>query len=222
MTVPPLAMPAATIAICMGVAATSYWPMADSAVCGSSGWVSPPVRACFLFDDPNLHRPTYGYVRYHDLVEEADRHDYHVSFAMIPLDGWFTHHATARLFRERSDRLSLLELGAAFTDLVATARAGRTQPAAMAGGTFTITNVGSFGVDAGTPILNPGESGILCVGAISRRPWVVGTGADERIVPRWVTTLAASFDHRIADGEQGSRFIADVASILEEPALLLD
>jgi hypothetical protein len=77
-------------------------------VCGSSGWVSPPVRACFLFDDPNLHRPTYGYVRYHDLVREADHHDYHVAFAMVPLDGWFTHRATAALFRERSDRLSLV------------------------------------------------------------------------------------------------------------------
>jgi hypothetical protein len=81
------------------------------AVCGSSGWASPPVRACFLFDDPNLHRPAYGYVRYHDLLEEADRHDYHVAFAMVPLDGWYTHRATARLFRERSDRLSLLVHG---------------------------------------------------------------------------------------------------------------
>jgi pyruvate dehydrogenase E2 component (dihydrolipoamide acetyltransferase) len=91
----------------------------------------------------------------------------------------------------------------------------------MSGGTFTITNVGVFGVDAGTPILNPGETGILAVGAIARRPWVVGTGADERIEPRWVTTLALSFDHRVVDGEQGSRFLADVAAILADPAQAL-
>jgi pyruvate dehydrogenase E2 component (dihydrolipoamide acetyltransferase) len=125
-----------------------------------------------------------------------------------------------------ADRMSLLELGEALADLTATARAGRTQPAQMSGGTFTITNVGVFGVDAGTPILNPGETGILCVGQIDRRPWVVGTpgaasGGGERIEVRWVTTLAVSFDHRVVDGQQGSRFLADVASILRDPALAL-
>ena len=104
---------------------------------------------------------------------------------------------------------------------MATARAGTTQPADTAQGSFTITNVGVFGVDAGTPILNPGEAGILCIGQIARRPWVVGSGADERIEPRWVTTLAVSFDHRLADGEQGSRFLADVAGILSDPGLAL-
>ncbi|MDQ3629372.1 MAG: 2-oxo acid dehydrogenase subunit E2, partial [Actinomycetota bacterium] len=116
-----------------------------------------------------------------------------------------------------ADRLSLRGLADAFADLVSTAREGRTQPAQMSGGTFTITNVGVFGVDAGTPILNPGESGILAVGAINRRPWVVGN----RVRPRWVTTLALSFDHRVVDGEQGSRFLADVAAICEDPASAL-
>jgi 2-oxoisovalerate dehydrogenase E2 component (dihydrolipoyl transacylase) len=91
----------------------------------------------------------------------------------------------------------------------------------MAGGTFTITNIGVFGVDAGAPILNPGESGILCFGQIGRRPWVVGNGADERIEPLWVITLSLSFDHRLADGAQGSTFLADVAAILNDPALAL-
>jgi len=91
----------------------------------------------------------------------------------------------------------------------------------MAGGTFSITNIGVFAVDAGTPIINPGESGILCFGQISRRPWVVGEGADERIEPRWVTTLSVSFDHRLADGAQGSTFLADVAAILNDPGLAL-
>ncbi len=116
-----------------------------------------------------------------------------------------------------AEAMGLRELSTAMEALVSTARSGRTQPAEMSGGTFTITNVGVFGVDAGTPILNPGESGILAVGAISRRPWVV----DEQVVPRDVTTLALSFDHRMVDGEQGSRFLADVASILEDPATAL-
>lgn len=122
---------------------------------------------------------------------------------------------------KNAEAMSLVELGTALTRLVGTARAGKTQPAEMAGGTFSITNVGPLGVDAGTPILNPGEAGILCVGAIDRRPWVVGTGADERVEPRWVTTLALSFDHRLADGEQGSRFLVDVAEILRDPGMAL-
>jgi 2-oxoisovalerate dehydrogenase E2 component (dihydrolipoyl transacylase) len=117
--------------------------------------------------------------------------------------------------------LSLVELAAALQEVVTTARDGKTQPADMAGGTFSITNIGVFGVNAGTPILNPGESGILCFGQISRRPWVVGDGSEERIEPRWVTTLSVSFDHRLADGAQGSTFLADVAAILSDPALAL-
>nr|MCW2727819.1 catalytic domain of component of various dehydrogenase complexe [Aeromicrobium sp.] len=117
-----------------------------------------------------------------------------------------------------ADRMSLVELAAALGDLTATARAGRTQPAQMSGGTFTLTNIGVFGVDAGTPILNPGESGILALGSIQRRPWV---DENDAVVARWVTTLALSFDHRVVDGEQGSRFLAEVASILREPGLVL-
>jgi 2-oxoisovalerate dehydrogenase E2 component (dihydrolipoyl transacylase) len=116
-----------------------------------------------------------------------------------------------------ADRLSLLELAQALNELTATAREGKVQPAQMADGTFTITNVGVFGVDSGTPIINPGESAILCIGAIRPQPWVV---ADE-IVVRQVTTLALSFDHRHIDGELGSRFLSDVAGILEDPASAL-
>jgi len=113
--------------------------------------------------------------------------------------------------------LSLRELADALEELTRTARAGKTQPADMAGGTFTITNVGVFGVDAGTPILNPGETGILAFGAVRKRPWVVGS----RIRSRDVTTLALSFDHRVVDGAQGSRFLADVAAIMHDPATTL-
>jgi 2-oxoisovalerate dehydrogenase E2 component (dihydrolipoyl transacylase) len=117
-----------------------------------------------------------------------------------------------------ADSLSMIELAQAFGELIATARDGKTQPAQMSGGSFTITNIGVFGIDAGTPILNPGEAGILAVGAINKRPWV---GDDDEIVARWVTTLALSFDHRVVDGEQGSRFLADVAAILANPAVSL-
>ncbi|MGA8257626.1 MAG: dihydrolipoamide acetyltransferase family protein [Nocardioides sp.] len=120
-----------------------------------------------------------------------------------------------------ADQLALPELAQALGELTATAREGRTQPAEMSGGTFTITNVGVFGVDAGTPIINPGESAILCFGAIRKQPWVVTRGGVDEIVPRHVTTLALSFDHRHVDGEKGSRFLADVASILEDPASAL-
>jgi pyruvate dehydrogenase E2 component (dihydrolipoamide acetyltransferase) len=116
-----------------------------------------------------------------------------------------------------ADDLSLPELGAAINALTRTAREGRTQPAEMSGGSFTITNVGVFGVDAGTPIINPGESAILCFGAVRPQPWV----HKGRIKSRQITTLALSFDHRLVDGEKGSRFLADVAAVLEDPSAAL-
>jgi len=116
-----------------------------------------------------------------------------------------------------AETLGLRQLAEAITALVTTAREGRTQPAEMSGGTITITNVGVFGVDAGTPILNPGEAAILAFGAIRDMPWVV----DGAVVPRKVCQLALSFDHRLVDGEQGSRFLADVGAILEDPGTAL-
>ncbi|QZY50808.1 dihydrolipoamide acetyltransferase family protein [Leucobacter tenebrionis] len=114
--------------------------------------------------------------------------------------------------------LSLLDLAKAIEQLTITARDGRTQPAQMQNGTITITNIGVFGMDFGTPILNPGECAIMAMGTIREKPWVV----DGEVRPRMVTTVGGSFDHRIVDGDVISRFVADVASVLEEPALLLD
>lgn len=122
---------------------------------------------------------------------------------------------------KNADRLTLLELAQAFAGLISSARSGKTTPEEMARGSFTITNIGVFGVDGGLPILNPGEAGILAVGQIVRKPWVVGSGDDERIEPRWVTTIGLSFDHRLADGQQGSTFLADVAAILADPGMAL-
>ncbi|MGL5406059.1 MAG: 2-oxo acid dehydrogenase subunit E2 [Propionibacteriaceae bacterium] len=122
---------------------------------------------------------------------------------------------------KNADAMNLLELNRAINDLVKVAKDGKLQPADYSGGTFTITNVGVFGVDSGTPIINGNESAILAMGSIVRKPWVVGTGADERIEPRWVTTLALSFDHRLIDGEQGSVFLRSVADILTDPTMAM-
>ncbi len=117
-----------------------------------------------------------------------------------------------------AQELSLIELASALEQLTITARDGKTQPAEMSGGTITITNIGSYGMDTGTPIINPGEAAIVALGSIRQKPWVV----DGEVRARFVTTVGASFDHRIVDGDVASRFVADLASVLEEPALLLD
>jgi pyruvate dehydrogenase E2 component (dihydrolipoamide acetyltransferase) len=119
---------------------------------------------------------------------------------------------------KEAQAMSMRQLAGALEQLVLTARDGKTQPADMADGTITITNLGSFGMDTGTPILNPGEVAIVALGTIRQKPWVV----DGEVMPRYVTTLGASFDHRVVDGDVASRFLADVASVVEEPALLLD
>ncbi|MBY8851674.1 2-oxo acid dehydrogenase subunit E2, partial [Saccharothrix sp. MB29] len=116
-----------------------------------------------------------------------------------------------------ADGMSLKELAVALDELATTARDGKTSPADMMGGTFTITNVGVFGVDTGTPIINPGEVAILALGAIRDMPWVV----DGQVVPRKVCQLALSFDHRVVDGQQGSQFLADVGALLADPAVAM-
>ncbi|TNU75040.1 2-oxo acid dehydrogenase subunit E2 [Miniimonas arenae] len=110
--------------------------------------------------------------------------------------------------------ITLRELADALAVLTRTAREGRTQPGEMSDGTVTITNVGVFGIDTGTPILNPGESAILAFGAITQQPWV----HHGKVKPRWVTQLALSFDHRLVDGELGARVLSDVARVLEDPS----
>ncbi|MCG8916692.1 2-oxo acid dehydrogenase subunit E2 [Actinokineospora sp. PR83] len=116
-----------------------------------------------------------------------------------------------------AERLSLRELAEALDALTVTARDGKTPPADMVGGTITITNVGVFGVDTGTPIINPGESAILAFGAIRDTPWVV----DGEVVVRKVCQLALSFDHRLVDGQQGSEFLSDVGALLADPAVAM-
>lgn len=120
-----------------------------------------------------------------------------------------------------AQRMSLKELASTINELASTARDGKTPPEAMTHGTTTITNIGVFGIDSGTPILNPGETAILAVGTIRRTPWVVQDDQGERIEPRSVLQLALSFDHRVIDGQQGSELLADTAAVLTEPGLAL-
>ncbi|GAB2900252.1 dihydrolipoamide acetyltransferase family protein [Neomicrococcus lactis] len=117
-----------------------------------------------------------------------------------------------------AQNLSLKELAIALNDLASTARAGKTKPSDMQNGTLTVTNIGALGIDTGTPIINPGEVAIVAFGTIRQKPWVVSG----EVIPRWITTLGGSFDHRVVDGDLSARFMADVAAIMEEPALLLD
>ncbi|AOY71986.1 Dihydrolipoyllysine-residue acetyltransferase component of pyruvate dehydrogenase complex [Arthrobacter sp. ZXY-2] len=116
-----------------------------------------------------------------------------------------------------AEQLPLRELAVQLSELTDTARAGKTSPADLSGGTISITNIGVFGIDAGTPILNPGEAAIVALGAVRKAPWVV----DDELVVRQVMSLSLSFDHRLVDGEQGSRFLADLGAILSDPAIVL-
>ena len=118
---------------------------------------------------------------------------------------------------KRAGELSLPGLARALQDLTETARAGKATPADLAGGTITITNVGVFGVDAGTPILTPGEAAILAFGQVRDVPWVV----DGELAVRKACTLSLSFDHRIVDGELGSAVLRDVGAMLEDPVRML-
>jgi pyruvate dehydrogenase E2 component (dihydrolipoamide acetyltransferase) len=116
-----------------------------------------------------------------------------------------------------ADRRTLPELTEAIAELAAAARAGELAPSQLSGSTFTITNIGVFGVDAGTPILNPGEAGILAMGAVRRRPWE----HEGELALREIMTLSLSFDHRLVDGEQGARLLTDVGALLSDPATAL-
>ncbi len=113
--------------------------------------------------------------------------------------------------------LSFRDLATALETLTEQARAARSTPAELSGGTITITNVGVFGVDGGVPLLHPGEAAILALGAVHRRPWE----HDGEIALRDVVTLSLAFDHRLVDGEGASRFLRAVGEILADPTNLI-
>ncbi len=146
-----------------------------------------------------------------DAQEIVVKHDVNLGFAAATPRGLLVPNV------KRAHEMSLVELAREMCRLADAAREGRTPPQDMQGGTITITNVGVFGVDGGTPIINPGEAAILCLGAVREQPWV----HKGKVRPRLVTQLALSFDHRLIDGELGSRFLADIARVLTDPAQAL-
>ena len=118
----------------------------------------------------------------------------------------------------QADRLTLTEIAERLRDLSTRAREGSLRLEDIRGGTFTISNLGMFGVDRFTALLNPPQAVILAVGRILPRPVVTEEGD---IVARPVMSMTASADHRVVDGAQVARFLADVREVLEHPALLL-
>jgi pyruvate dehydrogenase E2 component (dihydrolipoamide acetyltransferase) len=109
--------------------------------------------------------------------------------------------------------LSLKQVAACTRDLVQRARQRKLKTEEMKGGTFTVTNLGSFGIDAFTPIINPGQCAILGTGRIQRRPAVRG----EEIVIREEVTLSLTFDHRVVDGAPAARFLQTLRERIENP-----
>jgi 2-oxoisovalerate dehydrogenase E2 component (dihydrolipoyl transacylase) len=115
-----------------------------------------------------------------------------------------------------ADTLGILDLSRELTRLTELARERKAAPSDLTGGTITITNVGGFGVETGTPIINKPECAILATGLIAPRPWVV----DGQLAVRQLMTTAVSFDHRIVDGAYAAQFLAHLRDLLEDPALL--
>lgn len=111
------------------------------------------------------------------------------------------------------DRMTLIETSQALSELSEQAQSGRTLPDDLTGGTFTVTNLGMYGIDAFTPIINPPETGILGIGRIVLRPvaWEGGVALREQV------TLSLSFDHRVVDGAPAARFLARIKELIEQP-----
>ncbi len=116
-----------------------------------------------------------------------------------------------------ADQKSLGTIARMAKDLIGRARGGGLKPEEYQGGTFTVSNLGMYEVEEFIAVINPPQAAILAVGSIKPMPWVV----DGELAVRTVCQLALSFDHRIVDGEQGSRFLADVAAVLHDPASAL-
>jgi 2-oxoisovalerate dehydrogenase E2 component (dihydrolipoyl transacylase) len=115
-----------------------------------------------------------------------------------------------------ADLLGVLDLAREIRRLAELGRERKLAPAELTGGTITITNVGGYGVEGGTPIINRPECAILATGTIAPRPWVV----DGELAVRQLMTASVSFDHRIVDGAYAARFLAHLRDLLEEPALI--
>jgi pyruvate dehydrogenase E2 component (dihydrolipoamide acetyltransferase) len=156
-----------------------------------------------LVEHPRLNATLRG----DQIVEQAE---VHVGIAVALDDGLIVPVLRS------AERKSLLEIGRETKSLGERARAGRLAIPDVTGGTFTITNLGTYGVDAFTPIINPPEAAILGVGKIARKP----VARDDQVVIRPMMWLSLTFDHRIVDGAPAATFLRRVQEILEKPYLL--
>ena len=116
------------------------------------------------------------------------------------------------------DRLSLSDVARRSSDLITRARERRCSADELSGGTFSITNLGAFGIDAFTPIINTPQTAVLGIGAIRREAVVL---QDDRIEPRDLLTLSLTFDHQVVDGAPAAQFLQDLANSIENPAAML-
>jgi 2-oxoglutarate dehydrogenase E2 component (dihydrolipoamide succinyltransferase) len=117
---------------------------------------------------------------------------------------------------KKADQLSLVGVTKAVTDLARRARENKLSPDEISGGTYTLTNVGSFGNVMGTPIINQPQVAIMAVGAIQKKPAVVETPEGDMIAIRHKMFLSHSYDHRVVDGALGGMFVRRVADYLEQ------
>ena len=180
---------------------------------------SPEAKEMKISPLPIIVKALLAALRKHPLVnsswddkanEIVVRHVYHIGIATDTERGLLVPVV------KNADHLNIFELSREITRLAASARDGKIGPSDLTGSTITITNVGSFGMESGTPIINHPEAAILAPGVIAKRPWVV----DGQIAIRDVMTLALSFDHRVLDGAEAGRFLRYLGDLIEKPARL--
>ena len=180
---------------------------------------SPEAKEMKISPLPIIVKALLAALRKHPLVnsswddetnEIVVRHVYHIGIATDTERGLLVPVV------KNADHLNIFELSREITRLAASARDGKIGPSDLTGSTITITNVGSFGMESGTPIINHPEAAILAPGVIAKRPWVV----EGQVVVRDVMTLALSFDHRVLDGAEAGRFLRYLGDLIEKPARL--
>jgi pyruvate dehydrogenase E2 component (dihydrolipoamide acetyltransferase) len=180
---------------------------------------SPEAKEMKISPLPIIVKALLAALRKHPLVnsswddatnEIVVKHVYHIGIATDTERGLLVPVV------KNADQLNIFELSREIGRLAASARDGKIGPSDLTGSTITITNVGSFGMESGTPIINYPEAAILAPGVIAQRPWVV----DGQIVARDVMTLALSFDHRVLDGAEAGRFLRYLGDLIEKPARL--
>jgi len=180
---------------------------------------SPEAQGAKISPLPIIVKALLAALRKHPLIngswddqtnEIVIHHVYHVGIAVD------TDRGLLVPVIKNADQLNVFEIAREIARLAESARSGKIGPSDLTGSTITITNVGSFGMESGTAMINHPEGAILAPGVVAKRPWVV----DGEIVVRDVMTLALSFDHRFIDGAEAGRFLRYLGDLIEKPARL--